>query len=134
MSDKFRLNYDRVRRRQELQSAESVGAKEEQQPLLKEGIDKIPYLRLTLSDGSIHSLVYSDLRKIEFIPDENIICLCFFSGTYLIKGERLESLHHALENHLPKILESVEERYAAIGNNENGPLIKSIEMKVESNL
>ncbi len=111
MNREFKLRYDQMR------EGDPAKTEETAPPNADNGLYHAPgharNLCLVWSDGKRFFLNYAYLLAGEFtVGDEkNEIILHFSSHTVTLKGYGLESLFMALLDHLPRIINAMDERY-----------------------
>lgn len=111
MSDenKLKLKYDKF---SNPKNKEDGG--EDENIILHKPDAQVRNICFVLKDGKRIFLSYSYLISGEFLPEENTIILTFTTHTVTLKGHLLETLYEAFENHAPKKVRVVEDRYLAI--------------------
>ncbi|MCP9749993.1 hypothetical protein [Ferruginibacter sp. HRS2-29] len=71
------------------------------------------------ANGNMLFLNYSYLVSCEYQPSENSITLNFTSHKIIVEGVKLEILYQKLFNHVPRILNCIDERYSELAEQAN---------------
>lgn len=74
------------------------------------------YISFISRDGSLTSLNYAYIVRCESNLERTKIVLTFTTDEITLEGQFLESLHLAILNHLPKVIECSDKRYNAIND------------------